>query len=170
MLRVVMPRGGAGSSGPLSAHRETWPRATRRAVPLHGISIALSTLIRHLGIRGYVLGCKRCSGGKSVPGHAVSGTIAVLGRCGCPRTPRVVPGHLRCPRTVLSQDGQLSWDGRRRSRTALLGHQVSRDTTCPWTFFSAPERPPLTPDEKRQRRHGSPICRSRPRLPLSAAE
>ena len=48
---------------------------------------------------------------------------------GCPRTPRVVPGHLRCPRTVLSQDGQLSWDGRRRSRTALLGHQVSRDTT-----------------------------------------
>ena len=65
---------------------------------------------------------------------------------GCPRTPRVVPGHLRCPRTVLSQDGQLSWDGRRRSRTALLGHQVSRDTTCPWTFFSAPERPPLTPD------------------------
>ena len=66
---------------------------------------------------------------------------------GCPRTPRVVPGHLRCPRTVLSQDGQLSWDGRRRSRTALLGHQVSRDTTCPWTFFSAPERPPLTPDD-----------------------
>ena len=65
---------------------------------------------------------------------------------GCPRTPRFVPGHLRCPRTVLSQDGQLSWDGRRRSRTALLGHQVSRDTTCPWTFFSAPERPPLTPD------------------------
>ena len=41
---------------------------------------------------------------------------------------------------------QLSWDGRRRSRTALLGHQVSRDTTCPGTFFSAPERPPLTPD------------------------
>ena len=65
---------------------------------------------------------------------------------GCPRTPRVVPGHLRCPRTVLSQDGQLSWDGRRRSRTALLGHQVSQDTTCPRTFFSAPERPPLTPD------------------------
>ena len=73
---------------------------------------------------------------------------------GCPRTPRVVPGHLRCPRTVLSQDGQLSWDGRRRSRTALLGHQVSRDTTCPWTFFSAPERPPLTPDGGAQRRKG----------------
>ena len=67
---------------------------------------------------------------------------------GCPRTPRFVPGHLRRPRTVLSQDGQLSWDGRRRSRTALLGHQVSRDTMCPWTFFSAPERPPLTPDRR----------------------
>ena len=65
----------------------------------------------------------------AVPGHLASSqdTYAVLGRC-CPKT-------ANCPGTGAGVPGPPSWDTRCPGTPCVPGH-----------FFSAPERPPLTPD------------------------